>query len=68
MGLDAWVRQIHRWLSIFFTLTVIANFVALGMGGAPAWLTYLPLAPLFLLMFSGLYMFVLPYTARGRGK
>ena len=28
-----WVRQIHRWLSIIFTVTVIANFVALARGG-----------------------------------
>jgi hypothetical protein len=27
---------------------------------------YAPLAPLFLLLFSGLYMFVLPYTAKAR--
>jgi hypothetical protein len=29
---------------------------------------YSPLPPLFLLMFSGLYMFVLPYTAKGRSR
>jgi hypothetical protein len=28
-----WIRQIHRWLSIAFTVTVIANFVALAQGG-----------------------------------
>jgi hypothetical protein len=29
-----WVRQFHRWVSIIFTLTVIANFVPWpsGMG------------------------------------
>ena len=31
----------------------------------PAWLTYSPLPPLFLQLFSGLYLFVLPYT-KGR--
>ena len=62
-----WIRQTHRWLSIAFTLTVVANFVALGLGKQPLWLVYSPLAPLFLLLFSGLYMFVLPYIARGRG-
>jgi hypothetical protein len=30
------------------------------------WLTYSPLAPLFLLLFSGLYMFVLPYAGKWR--
>ena len=27
-----WIRQTHRWVSIAFTLTVIANFVALAQG------------------------------------
>jgi len=66
-----WIRQTHRWLSIVFTLTVIANVVALARGGwtvqPPPWVTYSPLPPLFLLLFTGLYMFVLPYAARWRG-
>jgi hypothetical protein len=64
------IRQTHRWLSIAFTLTVIANFVALGVGQGqqpPAWITYSPLLPLALLMFSGLYLFVLPYRRMHRG-
>jgi len=65
---NKWVRQIHRWVSILFTVTVIANFVALGMGKGtpPPWVTYSPLLPLALLLFTGLYLFVLPYT-KGRG-
>ena len=61
------IRQTHRFLSIVFTITVIANFVALGVGQGqqpPAWVTYSPLLPLALLMFSGLYLFVLPYAAK----
>jgi hypothetical protein len=64
-----WIRETHRWLSIVFTLTVVANFVALGLGRGqqpPPWITYSPLPPLFLLMFTGLYLFVLPYAARWR--
>jgi hypothetical protein len=61
---NSWIRQIHRWLSIAFTVTVIANFVAMGLGEPPAWVVYSPLLPLFLLMFSGLYMFALPYLSR----
>ena len=36
------VRQSHRWLSIVFTVTVIANFVALAQGGGmpPPWITF----------------------------
>lgn len=59
-----WIRRIHRWLSILFTLTVIANFTAMGLGEPPAWIVYSPLPPLFLLMLSGLYLFVLPYLGR----
>ncbi len=55
------IRQTHRWLSIVFTITVLANFVAMAIGKPPAWVTYSPLPPLFLLLFSGLYLFVLPY-------
>jgi hypothetical protein len=58
------VRQTHRWLSIVFTLTVIANFAAMAAGKPPAWVTYSPLPPLFLLLFSGLYLFALPYLRR----
>ena len=66
--MSRWVRQIHRWLSIAFTLTVIANFVAMAVGKwpPPAWVTYSPLFPLFLLLFTGLYMFVLPYATKWR--
>jgi hypothetical protein len=60
------IRQTHRWLSIAFTATVIANFAAMSRGTPPAWVTYSPLLPLALLLFSGLYLFVLPYAARRR--
>ena len=68
MNLSLGIRQSHRWLSILFTLTVIANFAfrAVASGEPPAWLTYSPLPPLFLQLFTGLYLFVLPYTARRR--
>ena len=67
--MNKWIRQAHRWISILFTLTVIANFVAMAMNpGAmpPPWITYSPLLPLALLMFSGLYLFALPYVAKFR--
>ena len=64
------VRQIHRWMSVVFTVTVIANFVALarGDGMPPPWITYSPLLPLALLLFTGLYLFVLPYAIRWRRR
>lgn len=69
MSWNALIRQTHRWLSIALTLTVIANFIALakGSGTPPPWITYSPLPPLALLLFSGLYLFVLPYATKWRG-
>jgi hypothetical protein len=66
MTLNGVIRQGHRWLALIFTATVIANFVAMALGPPPAWIVYSPLPPLFLLMFSGLYMFALPYAAGRR--
>ena len=69
MNWSKWVRQFHRWVSIAFTVTVIANFIALAQGGGgmpPPLVTYSPLLPLALLLFTGLYLFVLPYSTRWR--
>jgi hypothetical protein len=66
MNWNIWVRQVHRWLSIIFTTSVIANFVAMGLGEPPAWIVYSPLLPLFLLLLTGLYMFTLPYARKWR--
>jgi hypothetical protein len=62
------IRQVHRVLAIAFTGTVIANFAVRAFAASPDWLTYSPLPPLFLLMFTGLYMFSLPYIARKRAS
>jgi hypothetical protein len=62
------IRQTHRWLAVAFTLIVIANFVAFGMGYAIEWLYYLPLPPLFLMILTGLYLFALPYAAKWRAS
>ena len=67
MNWNAWVRQIHRWLSIAFTVAVIVNIVALGQEKQPAvWVGLLALLPLVLLLLTGLYLFALPYAAKGR--
>jgi len=58
------IRQAHRWLSIIFTATVIANFVAMAFGVPPAWVVYAPLPPLFLMLITGLCMFALPYLPK----
>jgi hypothetical protein len=67
LNVNHWIRQFHRWVSVIFTVTVIANFVTMAFGQPPAYVVYSPLPPLFLLLFSGLYMFVLPYVVKRRG-
>ena len=68
MEWNKWVRQIHRWLSIAFTVAVIVTFVVLQQEKPPVWMSYLALPPLFLLLFTGLYLFVLPYGTRWRSR
>lgn len=58
------IRQVHRWLSILFTLGVIANIVTMSLTVPPFWVGLLALVPLILLLISGLYMFALPYFRR----
>jgi len=62
MNWNKWVRQTHRWLSIGFTVGVIFNGVAVVRGKYTGWVGLLALLPLALLLFSGLYLFVLPYA------
>jgi hypothetical protein len=67
MNSNKWIRQLHRWMSMLFTVTVIANFAAMTKGQPPAWITYSPLLPLLVLLLSGLYLFALPYASNWRG-
>ncbi len=60
------IRQTHRWLSMAFTVAFIVNIVAMTQGQPPMWVSLLALPPLAILFFTGLYLFVLPYTARLR--
>lgn len=60
------IRQIHRWLSIAFTVAVIANLATLGREEPVVWVGLLALFPLILLLLTGLYLFVLPYMSRSR--
>ncbi len=66
MNWHKWVRQTHRWLSITFTVTVIISIVAVGQEEPAAWVFYLPLLPLSLLLLTGLNLFVLPYATKWR--
>ena len=64
------IRQFHRWVSLVFTIAMILNFAIMGMGQEeyPAWLGILTLLPLALLQLTGMYLFVLPYTAGWRSR
>ena len=66
MNWNKWLRQIHRWLSIAFTVAVIVNVVAVVQEKQAVWVGLLALFPLVLLLLTGLYMFVLPYAAKWR--
>lgn len=68
MNWNAWIRQIHRWLSIAFTVAVIANIAAWGQKEPPVWVGVMALIPLALLLLSGLYLFVLPYAVKRRSQ
>ena len=65
--MNALLRQIHRWLSIAFTVAVIVNMIAMMQEKQAVWVGLLALFPLILLLLTGLYMFVLPYAAKWRG-
>ena len=58
------IRQFHRWMSITFTLFVIANFAVMGREKIALWVGLMTLLPLALLLITGLYMFALPYVRK----
>lgn len=60
------IRQFHRILSMVFTATIVITVVALVLPEPIVWVSYVPLLPLLLLLGTGLYLFVLPHTSRGR--
>ncbi|CAL78439.1 conserved hypothetical protein; putative membrane protein [Bradyrhizobium sp. ORS 278] len=69
MNWSTTIRQLHRWVSIAFTLGVIANIAVMTQTPQPAtWIGLLALLPLIVLLATGLYMFVLPYVTRLRSS
>lgn len=65
MTLHSLARQSHRWLGLLFTLMSLALWLSLGLGiSVPQPVYFLPLAPLALMMLSGLYLFFRPYLRR----
>ncbi len=68
MNWNLCIRQLHRWLSIAFTLGVIGYMAVMTRGQPPGWVGLFALVPLILLLVSGLYLFALPYVAGRRGR
>ena len=64
MNWNKWVRQIHRWLTVVFTVAVIINGVAVAEKKYTNSLGLLAVFTLALHFFTGLYLFVLPYASK----
>ena len=68
MKTNHWIRQFHRWLSMAFTLAVIANLLVMGREPIARWVGLATLVPLIALIITGLYLFLLPHAARWRQR
>jgi heme A synthase len=67
MIVKKWVRQLHRWVAVAFTVSVIVVAIVLATQEEPAeWVYLSPLLPLGLLLISGAALFVQPYLAKRR--
>lgn len=67
MSFNQWIRQIHRWLSLAFSVAVVINIAALVMRSQAMWVGFLALVPVIPLLLTGLYLFALPYLAKKPG-
>jgi len=61
-----WIRQLHRRLSIAFTLVVVFNGAAVVKHKYTNWMGLLAVAALASMFLTGMYLFVLPYVAKWR--
>ena len=66
--MNSFIRRLHRWVSIIFTLGVIANVAVMSQIEPPIWVGLLALIPLIVLLFTGLYLFALPYILARRAR
>lgn len=66
MNWSSSVRRTHRWLSVVFAAAVLVNIalnvLPLASEELATWVGMVTLLPLTLLLVTGLYLFVLPYT------
>ncbi len=66
MGWSGWMRQMHRWISLIFTLNSRSEYSSRwGWAGnrCSGCIIYRS-SPLALLFLTGVYLFVLPYVRR----
>jgi hypothetical protein len=69
MNWNKWIRRSHRWLAVALTVAVIIVTVdALSQEEPATWVLTSPLLPLAFLLFTGLYLFALPYAAKRRRR
>lgn len=68
MRWNLWMRQIHRWLSVLFTLAITINLVAVLKGKYTNSLGLMAVGVLALMFLTGAYLFVLPYAAKWRRR
>ena len=70
--INKWIRRIHRWLVLPFTLAVIVVIAGGIMQGeayvAPGWLGLIGILSILLLALTGIYMFVQHYWSTWRRK
>ncbi len=66
--MSKWIRQFHRWMAVAFTAGFIVNTIVIALGRENNQPYLLVLIPLFLLLPTGLYMFVQPYAERWRRR
>jgi hypothetical protein len=62
------IRQVHRVVSMAFTVAAIVNIAAVVTGSSATWLGILAVVPLIPLILTGVYLFALPYAAKWRGE
>jgi heme A synthase len=68
MSVESVVRRTHRVVAGIFLITIVpaAYFSFTGDPNSPHPLVYAPLLPLLLLIVTGSYQLVLPWTRRRR--
>jgi len=69
LSVNRLIRQTHRWVSmVFAVLVAVLTVVSLTQEVPPEWIYYLPIPLIGILLLTGVYLFVLPYTAGRRAR